>query len=435
MLRGDITRCVNLDWLEVYCLESNERFPCNADYYRSQGYNVREREYGTRVYKEMFEILNNDGDPIIEVRRNPKSGQSDFNGLLESSTHIRLPNWMLYQGNPINFLREFLVANDYIFKRIFRIDIAYDFERFDDGTNPQKFLDRVIKKVYRKVNQAEINTHGKDGWNSYKWNSVSWGSRTSMVSTKMYNKSLELREGKNDKPWIKTAWMINGLVDNPVSMTKRNAAGELVPVTIWRVEFSMKSAADGWIVVEFVNGKRQKKQRIPHRLEMFETPDKLWQRFQDLAYNYFRFKISEQKKQMQGVAQVALSKVHSDSEENLKRKDRCRDKILFYFDAGRTFHRLDSAPAKSTPTRTEDILLKRLKMYRETHYDERIQQACTVLIQNIERVMALKFIPLGDDKERRALQIALQRHLNGDEKSTVEILEEVLALIDKDEIF
>ena len=97
MQKDEVTRCVNIDWLEVYVLESNDRFPCNAEYFRRQGYQVHEREYGTRVYKEMFEITSEAGDPLIEIRRNPASGSSDFNGLVEQSCHIRLPNWMLYQ--------------------------------------------------------------------------------------------------------------------------------------------------------------------------------------------------------------------------------------------------------------------------------------------------------------------------------------------------
>ena len=49
-------RCVNLDWLEVHAREPIGQ-PHNADYFREYGCEVQEREYGTRVYKEMFVIL------------------------------------------------------------------------------------------------------------------------------------------------------------------------------------------------------------------------------------------------------------------------------------------------------------------------------------------------------------------------------------------
>lgn len=73
-------RCVNIDWLEVYVLESNDHYPCNADYFRQHGYFVKERDYGTRVYKEMFIIEDEQGHDWLEVRRNPATGSSAFKG-------------------------------------------------------------------------------------------------------------------------------------------------------------------------------------------------------------------------------------------------------------------------------------------------------------------------------------------------------------------
>lgn len=428
-------RCINIDWLEVYCLESNDRYPCNAEYFRRQGYLVKEREYGTRVYKEMFEIVNDVGDPLIEIRRNPASGESDFNGLLPVSTHIRLPNWMLYQGNPINFLRAFLLKNDYIFKRIYRIDIAYDFEKFDSGDQPARFARRYLQGKYRKINQCDLSIHGKDRWSFIDYNSLSWGSKSSMVTTKLYNKTMELKQAKNDKPWIKTAWMINGLIDNPCSMTKMNGLGELYHPEIWRVEFSMMSQADGWLVVEFNNGKKQIKQTIPHKLSLFDSDDKLWQRFQDLAFNYFHFKIAEKKKLKRGLCDEALSVVHSDIEEEWQRKDRCPDKVLFYWDSDHQFMRLSMAPSASKPNRLEQTLKIKLQQYKMSHPDQKIRIAADCIIENIDRLESLRFVPLGDNKERQALQTALRAKLHGDERSAMAIFQEVLALLENDEIW
>lgn len=58
-----VVRCVNLDWLEVYCLEDSSRFPCDADYFRQQGYFVQERDYGTRQYAQAFCIEDEKGEP------------------------------------------------------------------------------------------------------------------------------------------------------------------------------------------------------------------------------------------------------------------------------------------------------------------------------------------------------------------------------------
>lgn len=429
------TRVCNIDWLEVYCLESNQRYPCNAEYFERCGYSVRQREYGTRVYKEMFEILNDNGDPVIEIRRNPASGSSEFNGLVEQSCHIRLPNWMLYQGNPVQFLQEFLLKNDYIFKRIYRIDIAYDFETFDSGDSPGRFAKRYLAGRYRKINQCFLSAHGNDTWSECKWQSLSWGSMSSMVTTKLYNKTLELSEGKNDKPWIKTCWMVNGLIDNPMSMTKRNALGELYKPEIWRVEFAMMSQADGWLTIEMNHANKPYKQTIPHRLSMFDSPDKLWQRFQDLAYNYFHFKVKTKKKVHGGLVAESLSKVHSDIDEGWQRKDRCPDKILFHWDEGHTFMKLSAAPSMSKPVRDDESLKRRLILYRMSHSDAKVRLACDTLIQNIERVASLRFVPLGDNKDRLALQKTLAAKLNGDQRAAQDILQEMIELLNNKELF
>lgn len=67
---ANVRRCVNIDWLEVDALE-----PANgqdADYFRSHGLVVDEREYGTRVFAQMFTIYGSDHLPFIEIRRKPK---------------------------------------------------------------------------------------------------------------------------------------------------------------------------------------------------------------------------------------------------------------------------------------------------------------------------------------------------------------------------
>lgn len=434
MLDQPKARCVNIDWLEVYVLESNDRFPCNADYYRKQGYLVKERDYGTRVYKEMFEIVDEMNNPLIEIRRNPASGEAAFNGLSEFSSHIRLPNWMLYQGNPIEFLREFLLKNDYIFKRIYRIDICYDFERFDSGDLPARFARRYLQGTYRKINQCNLTAHGFDSWNGCDYNSLSWGSPSSMVSTKLYNKTLELKQGKNDKPWIKTCWMIHGLIDNPCSMTKMDSKGNLYHPEIWRVEFSMKSEADGWIVWEMQHRKKVKKQAIPHKLELFDSKDKIWLRFQHLAFHYFHFKHVEYLDEAKGVTKYALGMVHSDMERKPQRKDRCRDKVLFYWDKDIEFATLSAAPPASAKSSKDDILRRRLLEYKLHHPQQEIRTACDVILKNIEHLDSFRYVPLGDEHERMAMQIALSRKLNGDQRAALEIIAEVKALLDKDKL-
>ena len=428
-------RCVNLDWLEVYVLESNDHYPCNADYFRRNGYLVNEREYGTRIYKEMFTIVDAENNPLIEIRRNPASGDASFTGLLPQSSHIRLPNWMLYQGNPVDYLRQFLLKHDYIFKRIYRIDICYDFEFFDSGDLPQRFVQRYMKGEYRKINQCERTTHGKDGWADCVENSLSWGSRSSMVSTKLYDKTLELSSPKSDKPYIKTQWMLHGLIDNPMSVTKYDTNGELYHPKIWRLEFSLKSEADGWLVIEMVHGKKVKKQAIPHRLEQFDAKDKIWKRFQDLAYHYFSFKHREYIGAHQGLVYNSLVSVGSDPDRKLKRKDRCRDKVLFYWDKGHEFLQLSAAPPPSKGNNETEILKRRLIHYRHSHPLEKIRQACDVLLKDIEKVQSFRYAPKGDELERMAWNMVFNYRIAGDKRDAFEILAEIKQLLVNDNVF
>ena len=208
-----MSRCVNIDWLECYCLEDAIGFPHNADYFRAKGWEVVEREYGTPMYREMFTLYDHYGEPFVEVRRSPKS-DGRTNGIFDSySSHVRLANRTCYMNQAARILDRFLDENGFHFQRISRIDICLDFERFDFGDDPQKFIQRFMAGRYSKINQANISAHGLDQWDGRFWNSLSWGSKSSMVTTKLYNKTMELRQ-VHDKPYIRQAWQAAGLVDD-----------------------------------------------------------------------------------------------------------------------------------------------------------------------------------------------------------------------------
>lgn len=428
-------RCVNIDWLEVYCEESNDEYPCNADYFTRRGYVVREREYGTRVYEEMFYILDRNGNDMFEVRRNPKSGDSSFVGLSPMSTHIRLCNWVCYQSNCVQLLRDFLVRHNYIFHRIYRIDVCYDFERFDSGDKPERVARRIVEKTYLKMNQTKIHAIGDDNWGGYAWETLSWGSLTSMVSTKLYNKTKELAATGNKKPYILTQWMMAGLIDNPVTQVKYGKDGSQYKPDIWRVEFSIKSKADSWLILEDISGKRVKKKAVPHSLSLFDSQDKLWQRFQDLAYHYFRFKVKTFKKQKRGVAGFALGQIESNHDPELQRKDRMPEKVLFHYDQDREFMHIQNVPKPSRPYHEGEVLRRRLINYAATHPDHKIREACKVLIDSIDVRDIYRYTDSFDIWQVKALQGAIQLKMGGDERSTLEIIAQLEELIKKGEIW
>lgn len=404
---------MNIDWLEVYCFEDNQKYPMNAEYFRSLGCFVRERDYGTRVYSEMFTIEDEHGEAFVEVRRNPQSGSSEFTGLSELSCHLRLVNRACYSDTAMRDLGEFMLRYGYIFQRLFRIDLCYDFKIFDSGDKPEKFIRRYIEKKYSKVNQCKVRVIGNDAWASFDWESVSWGAPTSMVGTKMYNKSKELAATGNKKPWIIQAWFESGLIDDP-----------LHPDDVWRIEFSLKSSARNWIVIEDSDSKSGSKRAIPHTPELFDGRDRLWQRFLDLSHHYFRFKRVEYQR-----------KVNSEGERNLVRKDVCEDKQLFDYSGLSQFYKIDALARTTIPDRKDDVLLRHLTHYREMHADPDIRRACDVLLNSINRAQLARITAHGYAAEIDRIRLAIATRTGWDYQRVIEVAEQVYKLTKEKEIW
>ena len=354
------TRCINIDWLEVHARE-----PLNdardANYYRAHNYDVEVREYGTRVYRQMFTIVAPNGEGLLEVRRDPASA-----GLMgihdQNECHIRLKNRTCYFDNAAAFLRDFLSRHGYDEVRISRIDLCLDFVRFDLGDEPAAFVRRYFKHRYAKINQGRICSHGSDTWTGQEWNSLSWGSKTSAVTTKLYNKTMELYDAKMDrygKPYIREAWFRCGFIDDIQRCTKD---GEKVDV--WRVEFSLRSAVKNWIPIE-LDGVAGKYQSLRNNLDCYDSRDKMIVMFASLAQHYFHFKKYEPN----------------------KRKDRCRDKVLFDWSQQQCVYKIgkpDTALGSGTSFKSQyNRLLEKIVAYQQCHYGAELHKACEVLISSI----------------------------------------------------
>lgn len=358
--RSSVTRCVNIDWLEVYAHEPQTE-PRDHVYYMSRGYSVEVRPYGTRVYREMFTIIDNHGQGLIEVRRDPAS--QGLQGIHDSNAcHIRLCNRTCYFDKASVFLSDFLKTHSYTDIRISRIDLCLDFERFDKGDNPSSFVRRYFRHRYAKINQGRITSHGEDLWLGQEWNSLSWGSKTSPVSTKMYDKTMELYDQKSDtfkKPYIRESWFYAGLIDDIQRVTKNNK-----PVRIWRVEFSIRSSVKGWVKLE-LNGDEKQIQSIRNDLDVYKDRQHILTIFASLARHYFRFK----------------------KFESGKRKDRCEDKVLFDFTATDKVYKIgknevmlgDNHSFKSRFQR----LIDKLKEFQLSHKRPELYNACQVIIDEI----------------------------------------------------
>lgn len=317
----------------------------------------------------MFTLYDINNIPMLEIRRRPLSDISVNGGLFdERSCHIRLTNNYCYVNNPIGILQEFLARYDYILIRIFRIDIALDFEKFDKGDEPSKFIQRYIDGRYSKVNQTNISAHGRDEWNGRIWNSVSWGMKKSMVSTKFYCKTLELQQ-VHDKPYIRNVWWINGLVDNPITCEKKDSKGQLYKPLIWRVEFSIKSSAKKWYIIERSDTRKKNVIAMPHTLDIYQTKERLVTVFASLAEHYFHFKIWEEG----------------------KRKDRCKDKILFHFTPSDFTMKIDrNASHRPSSNKLQRLIDMIMKLESETIETE-VKKACQTIVRNLRKMQICNF--------------------------------------------
>lgn len=415
-------RCVNLDWLEVHCLEPYGD-PHDAEYFRRVGLTVMERDYGTRVYKEMFTVNDTQGNPFVEVRRAPYS--TGYAGIHdERECHLRLVNAACYLDNAADLMQQFIDTYHYDFNRITRVDICLDFERFDEGDDPAVFLSRYLRQVYSKINQGNITAHGADRWNGQVWNSVSWGSPTSAIGTKFYNKTMELYDpatGTYRKPHIRYAWLKCGLIDDFHKVLKRKDDGYYTP-QIWRVEFSIRSSVKKWFAIE-LNGEAKHYQSIRNTLDMYDCREKLLTLFASLQQHYFHFK-------------------HYDKEQ---RKDRCPDKVLFRWSGMQLAYKVGRDDTLSIlgegakQSRPYDTLLKKLRLYQQEKPQKDIVEACQVIIRAIEGDYLRSDLrnPFSYH-ELLALQRALSMKASGDDTDVVVLMQEVknlLKLNDKTAIF
>ena len=396
-------RCVNLDWLEVDALEPICGLTPN--YFRACGLLVEEREYGTRVFAQMFTILGEDGLPFIEVRRQPKTVV-----LSPQDCHIRLVNRTCYFEHAALLMRDFLDRHNYWFQRICRVDICLDLEKFDKGDDPKAFISRYLSGKYSKINQANIHSHGVDQWTGRDWNSISWGSPTSDIGTKMYDKTLELLDPitkRYRKPYIRQAWQACGLVDNWEDCSKTDTEGNRYTPRIWRIEFSIRSSVKNWFLIHR-DGKKANKQSIRNTLEMYDSREKLLMMFASLSQHYFRFKYFDPN----------------------QRKDRCEDKTLFVWKSMECSYRVAKVMADAKPSKPLAALLTKIRAFREQHFDQSVRDACNILIRVISDEEA--HIEAGSKftrEELRALRLAVSLKSGGDNTDVAILLRNIRALL------
>lgn len=353
---ADTPRCVNIDWLELYCYEPIT--PRDPQYYEARGLSVRIREYGTRHWGQVFTILDEVGEDFIEVRRAPRKTVNGKHAIYpDNACNLRLVNRYCYFDTAMWLMNDFIEKHGYMIRRIYRLDICLDFLKFDSGDDPADVARRIIRHKYAKVYQSERTAHGRDYWNGCEDNSLSWGRKGSMIVTRFYNKSLELAT-VHDKPWIKQAWHRCGLIADPVAPIIVGKDGRVVGDAVWRVEFQINSSARGW----FVDDSQDKPEYVPHTIEAYWNKSLLLQAFANLSRHYFDFRIYEP----------------------AKKKYDCKRKELFDIKTEDETYSLKNTLAKRAYDKTMSQQLKWLMQIRGGVYEPDDVAACERLIATIK---------------------------------------------------
>lgn len=353
-------RILNIDWLEIYCIEQIDE-PRDAEFFKSQGFEVKERDYGTPIYKEMFTICEN-GNPYIEIRRNPYSVKSMGGIMQDGSCHIRLCNESCYHDNPIDEMRTFILTYDFVYKSIARIDICLDFNVFDNGWTPQRFINSYMRSNISKVNQTNVSCHGSDCWDGRSFNSLKWGAVTSPISTKLYNKTLEMKQGE-DKSYIRQWWMCGGDFVG-MALKPDEVTGLDITKDVWRLEFSIKAQAQAR------KRKHGNEEKFTLHLFDYDTKEKLWMRFCELYEMYFDFRKKE----------YVYDEVKQ--ERHLKRKYDCKRIKLFEFSDRCIKYKPARKPKlKKRPDRIYKIMMNRINdMMNKPKVEREYKEAFTTLI-------------------------------------------------------
>lgn len=293
--------CVNLDWLEVFCIE-DPQFPLEPLNCIELGFVVKQREYGTPQYSQMFTCYRGE-TPILEVRRKPYSLRSDGGIFENGSCHLRYVNRSCYAKNPLQEMTEFIRRARLTFRSISRCDICVDFLRFDNGDTPNEFISKYLNDKVIKMHQAKLrgvsrdvdyvenfSFGGRDCINSKRINSLKWGGKGCPVSTKLYNKVQEMKD-TNYKSYIVDQWVSAGLVTR---QTVVNADGSRrtalmhdgVETDVWRLEFSVR--LQGAKLVETEQGGI-----LEFTLSTIDNRDKLLTLFYGLSQQYWDFRKPE----------------------------------------------------------------------------------------------------------------------------------------------
>jgi hypothetical protein len=206
---------LHLDWLQMQVKWYNKSEAVFAPYFT-----VKKLSFGTRHFKCIQEIY-------IKKKRIATMTSEPCSEILDKELIIvKFDNWLLYDVTFRKRVTDFLIDNKLIFISFSRVDFCADFNLFDNGLLPEKFIKKYIyRKCLRLGRTPHVSHNFKQGKKEHIEKGLKFGSNLSEVTAYIYNKTLEMETIKW-KPYLFMSWKKGGLD---------------VEKNVWRVEFSMKS--------------------------------------------------------------------------------------------------------------------------------------------------------------------------------------------------
>lgn len=323
------TYSLNVDWLQLNCRLSRESNIISE----SKHFVVKPAGYSSTQWGLIQNVTNRQTNkPVAVVVSHPRSAALDSNIIL-----VKFENSFLYQSGLIYETTKCLEELELSVKNISRLDLSLDLQRFYNGLHPHDLIKRFLNNSYLKKGKGKfklVGNHNTDITHEY----IRWGSRSSLISYYLYNKSVELKEKKH-KPYIVEDWEQNELLnDNDV----------------WRLEFSIKNGG-GFSPDDDTTGNDYSTIAFPDVLNREVIPD-LYKALVDKYFVFFK---------------------NPNDEEKAKRKTRLEQLNLFApFTPLLKFKRLTE---KHESNRMDKIFIKKLESLndeiRQGRETERLSKA------------------------------------------------------------
>lgn len=288
-------KCLAVDWLTLMVTMPRKDFENHKCRFE-----IRKNDHQTRHFKQIHYIYAPGGDEVGYVAHDPHSEI-----LAPEAGLLKLNNKYLYQEGLKEWVIKLLAELKMTFCSISRIDLALDFQRFNNNLCPGNFIRKYISDAYLKTGRAQFNLQGKEGSSKGKaYESLKFGSAESDIQYYIYNKTKEMAAVKH-KQWIEDNWKANGY----------DGDGD-----VWRLEFRLKKSKKGIYAIDEkqhpimdirtgeIKGYRPvKHSRLVFDMETLDSLDNISELYSYLFNRYFTF-------------------VHNNKG---KRKDRCKPVTLF----------------------------------------------------------------------------------------------------------